>query len=491
MRGLKHEVEAKMKTNLLCRPMGEKETAQSQEKFRAVGVVCAVLLPHAPILVPEVGGKRGGAAAASCQAMRAAAASVVSHRPESVVLISPHSPRQPHAFGFWADDPLEGSFAQFNAPQATVSLPLDRPLARAIAEEAQVRDLETWTIHQYALDHGALVPLWFLAEAGWAGPTVILSLNYPEVGGLATLGEAIAAAAHGLSRRVAIVASGDMSHRLTANAPCGFHPQAHQFDETFIRLLRAGSYRKIESIAPELREVAAEDAADSTLVAASAVNWQTNGHQVLNYEGPFGVGYGVAILFAETAAANSSGAKAEPATIENTDGAALPDLARRSVAAALGHSSELPPSPTGDYLNTPRGVFVTIRQRSGKLRGCLGTITPKCANVVAETWRNARLAALADNRFAPVTTGEMAGLRFEVSVLHSIEEVSSEAELDPRRYGVIVSASDGRRGVLLPGIKTIKTTEQQLSLARKKGWIGPDEPVTLQRFQVDHFAEPD
>ena len=47
-----------------------------------------------------------------------------------------------------------------------------------------------------------------------------------------------------------------------------------------------------------------------------------------------------------------------------------------------------------------------------------------------------------------------------------------------------------RRGLLLPGIAEIKTVREQLDVARKKGWIEPDEPVMLQRFQVDHFEEP-
>jgi AmmeMemoRadiSam system protein A/AmmeMemoRadiSam system protein B len=446
-------------------------------------------MPHAPILVPGVGGERGGAAAASCRAMRVAAQCVVNHHPEAVVLISPHSPRQPRAFGLWAEDPLQGSFAQFDAPQVTVSLPLDQPLARAIATEARVRDLETWAIHQRDLDHGALVPLWFLAEAGWNGPTVIISLNYPGDDGLTALGGAIASVAQDLPRRLAIVASGDMSHRLTAKAPCGFHPQAHQFDETFINLVRAGDYRKIGNIAAELRELAAEDAVDSTLIAAASVNWRTTGHQVLNYEGPFGVGYGEAILFADKKYLPA--AELAKNIMNKNDGRVLPGLARSSVTADLNGSTEAPPAPAGEYLNSRQGVFVTLFRRDGSLRGCIGTFAATSPNLVAETWRNARLAALQDRRFSPVTAGELPDLLFEVSVIHSREDVLSEDELDPRRYGVIVSTSDGRRGLLLPGIKDIKTTEEQLLIARKKGGITPDEPISIERFEVDRFEEPD
>ncbi|MFZ4774257.1 MAG: AmmeMemoRadiSam system protein A [Terrimicrobiaceae bacterium] len=466
----------------------QEKSVPSSQDTRATGVVCAVLMPHAPVLVPEVGEDRGRAADASCLAMSRAAEFVMAHRPEQLLVISPHSPRRLRAFGIWMEDPLEGSFAAFGAPRAGVSLPLDRDLVRAIGEEATARRMETWEIRHVPLDHGALVPLWFLAEAGWSGPTTIVSLSVSENDGLSDFGAVIAAAAEGTSSRLAIVASGDMSHRLRPNAPCGFHPQAHQFDETFIRLIQAGDYRKIRDIDPELRELAAEDAVDSTLIAAAAANWKTTGHQVLSYEGPFGVGYGVALLFsgnpasAEVPAAKSPGDKCE--------GSQLPQIARQSVEAALRGGRDQPPAPAGEYLHGQRGVFVTIRERGGQLRGCVGTIDATAPNIVVETWRNARLAALQNHRFSPVASDELDNLRFEVSVIHSQEDISSEAEMDPQRYGIIVSARDGRRGLLLPGIEEITTPAEQLSYARIKGGIDPGEPLTLQRFQVDHFEDP-
>ncbi|MDD5138969.1 MAG: AmmeMemoRadiSam system protein A [Verrucomicrobiales bacterium] len=455
----------------------------------AAAIIGAVLMPHAPILVPAVGGERGGAVEASCRAMRTAAACVTSLQPETIVVISPHSPRKPGAFGLWADDRLEGAFTQFNAPHARVSLPNDQPLIEAIVAEAQAGGVETWLIHNRSLDHGALVPLWFLAGAGWSGPTVVLSLNNHDEYGLTKLGEVIAAAASALRRRVAIVASGDMSHRLTPDAPGGFHPQAHRFDEIFMRLIRAGDYREIQHINPELREVAAEDAADSTMVAAAAVKWNATGHKVLSYEGPFGVGYGVAILFIRKPKAQGEAATS-PARASR-DGAGLPGLARRAVETARRGSPATPPAASGEYLNEQRGVFVTLRHRNGNLRGCAGTIDPVCTNLVAETWRNACVAAFQDARFPPVAAAELADLRFHVNVIHSIEDISTPDELDPQRYGMIVFTADGRRGILLPGIEDIKTGEDQLKLAQTKGGIRPNEPMKVRRFQVDHFADPD
>jgi AmmeMemoRadiSam system protein A len=280
-----------------------------------------------------------------------------------------------------------------------------------------------------------------------------------------------------------------MSHCLTPDAPCGFHPDAHLFDQTFIRLLKSGAYHSLGNINAELREHAAEDAVDSTLVAVAAAGWNAAGHKVLNYEAPFGVGYGVAILYCKRKASEDL-ELAKPA-MDSADGNLLPGIARRAVETALGGSFDFPPAAFGEYLNSQRGVFVTLHHANGELRGCVGTIVPVCASLVAETWRNARLAALHDDRFAPVSPEEMEDLRFEVSVLHPPEQITQVSQLDPGRYGVIVSTDDGRHGLLLPGIKHIKTAEQQLHFAEAKGFISPHEPVAVRRFEVDHFLEHD
>lgn len=455
------------------------------------GVSIAVLMPHPPVVIPAVGGRRGHAAAKTMRAMSDCARRVAAVRPDAVVLVSPHSPRRPDAFGLWSGPTIDGSLARFGAPDTAVSFPADKSLCRAVADFAHARRLHTWQIREDELDHGATVPLWYLAEAGWSGPTVVLSLNYPGEGGLEELGRAVAEAARASDRRVAFVASGDMSHRLKPGAPAGFHPRAGEFDRQFIETLRRADYRGLKAIDPDLQELAAEDAVDSTLVAAAAVDWNSRGHEVLSYEGPFGVGYGVAVLFDATAdgqPAASDGAEASP---RRAGGESLPAIARESVRLALCGDNSPPPAPANAWQSQRCGVFVTIRDRAGRLRGCIGTLTPKYGNIVEETWRMAREAALRDARFAPVMPAEFPSLRFEVSVLHPLEDIGSPAELDPRRYGVVVGTEDGRRGTLLPAIPDVHTVEEQIDIARRKGRIEPWEPVKLQRFTVDKFKDED
>ena len=451
-----------------------------------LAVKLAVLTPHAPILVPPVGGERRHKADATIRALRDVAARVVAAAPQAVVLVSPHSPRHATAFGIWRTARLAGTFEPFAAPETGVDLPNDRELADAIVAQARAGGVETWDIPRGELDHGALVPLWFLADAGWTGPTVVLSLNHPGAGGLEELGGAIAGAAAELGRRIVFVASGDMSHRLKPSAPAGHHPRAKEFDRAFITTLERGAYRDLFDLDAELQELAAEDVVDSTVIAAAAVGWDSAGHEVLSYEGPFGVGYGVAVLFDESAGSTASATTATPQSLAD-----LPRVARASLAAALAGAPDQPPAATTAELQPAHGVFVTLRHSDGNLRGCVGTLLPKFGSVVEETWRLAREAAFHDTRFAPVRAAELAGLRFEVSVLQPPELVLTETELDPQRYGLVVTADDDRRGALLPGISEIRTVARQLEIARRKGGIQPGERVRLQRFTVEKFSDAD
>ena len=131
------------------------------------------------------------------------------------------------------------------------------------------------------------------------------------------------------------------------------------------------------------------------------------------------------------------------------------------------------------------GVFVSLKV-GGMLRGCIGTFDPLKANVAEEVITNAINSATRDPRFSPVTPAELADLEYSVDVLTKPEPVTSEAELDPERYGVIVECG-GRRGLLLPDLEGVDTVAQQIEICRSKAGILPHEPVKLYRFEVSRY----
>jgi aromatic ring-opening dioxygenase LigB subunit len=260
-------------------------------------LVFAALMPHAPILIPAIGGRRSIECVKTTGAMREIARRLIERKPASVVVISPHSPRKQEAFGLWSGSRLAGTFAAFGAPKIGVGLPLDSDLAARVNRSSQAHGVQTWQIPDtMELDHGASVPLWFLAESGWTGPTLAAGLNYAGEG-IRAFGRALGDAIAESPASVAIIASGDMSHRLKPGAPAGYHPRAAEFDATFISLLEQKDAADLCAIDPTLRDLAAEDVVESTVIAQTAVGEDNRGRKVLSYEGPFGVGYGVAVIY--------------------------------------------------------------------------------------------------------------------------------------------------------------------------------------------------
>ena len=170
-------------------------------------------------------------------------------------------------------------------------------------------------------------------------------------------------------------------------------------------------------------------------------------------------------------------------------GARLVALARDAVGAHLTKRTTEPAQDLLAAFPEAAGVFVTIRKRTGELRGCVGTPRPVCTCVPHEVIRVAPLAACSDHRFSPVASSELPDLCFEVSILTPPEPVEHTAALNPARYGVTVEDGQGRRGLLLPAIPSIDTVDVQLQEVRRKAGIAPDVQVRMWRFEVLKFAE--
>ena len=165
----------------------------------------------------------------------------------------------------------------------------------------------------------------------------------------------------------------------------------------------------------------------------------------------------------------------------------LVELAKESIEAyvTVGQPVNLP-SPLHDSMSGKAGVFVCIKKH-GQLRGCIGTFHPTADCVGSETIANAVSAATRDPRFPPVTEDELPELTYSVDVLSCPEKVSGLAELDPRKYGVIV-VSGSRRGLLLPDLEGVDTVEEQLRITRLKAGILPDEKIEIYRFEVIRYT---
>jgi AmmeMemoRadiSam system protein A len=170
----------------------------------------------------------------------------------------------------------------------------------------------------------------------------------------------------------------------------------------------------------------------------------------------------------------------------------LVQLARKTIETYLTrHTRPSPPQEPTPEMKSRAGAFVTLH-RHGQLRGCIGTIQPTQDNLAQEVIENAIAAATRDPRFPPLGADELADLDVKVDVMGQPEPVDSVADLDPRRYGLIVESArqPWKRGLLLPDLEGIDTAEKQLYWTRyhKAGITDPDEPIKMYRFEVRRYT---
>ncbi len=459
----------------------------------------AGLSPHPPIIIPEVGRGEERNASATIRAMDTLGKEFATGDYDSLVVITPHGLVLRDAVSIRGDQSLEGDFGNFGAWSVSLVVKNDLELVREIAAVSREDGFTTVLLDRRAadtyrvekrLDHGVLVPLYYMVKHGFSKPVVVVNIGFLPVLDLYRYGTALARAAKRLGRRIAVLASGDLSHRLKPDAPAGYSPKGRVFDENLIGCLRDFDPKGILGMPEDLAQEAGECGLRPVAMMLGSLDDLEVRSEVLSYEGPWGVGYGIALLRREgpgpsrlTEILEDRQARLDKARANES----FPvRLARSTVERYVRERKKVePPEDVPEPFRLPAGVFVSIH-KDGMLRGCIGTTGPTCSTAAREIIQNAISAATQDPRFRPVTPEELPFLDYSVDVLSEPEEVSGEEHLDPKVYGVIVERGR-RRGLLLPDLPGINTVREQVDIAKQKAGIGLREEVTLYRFTVTRY----
>lgn len=459
-------------------------------------IVIGCLVPHPPIIIPEVGRENLIKVTSTTQAMLDIAEEVAQAEPETLVFISPHSPGFADSIAIKASPSLTGSFANFGAFNIKFSVRCDLAFIDAFTKAANDYRLSVTKIgSEFAdlmganeLDHGVMVPLYYLQKRIDI-PIVSIAISYSGFDEHYTLGIAIQQAANTTGKRVALIASGDLSHRLVPGAPAGYNPRAVDFDAKIEEIFDTGYFDELGELDPSLIEAAGECGLRPIYTLVGAFNGQDIHTKVLSYEAPFGVGYMISAVYPETisVARDLYTIEIEDLPPKEPEPSAPIKLAKYSLEQffRLGHPVDPPPDTPSDLLDKRAGAFVCIKV-DGNLRGCVGTIQPTQATLAEEIMANAIQAATADPRFRAVTIDEVPRLTYSVDVLDDPEKVSSELMLDPKVYGVIVRRGYNT-GLLLPNIEGVNTSDEQIAIAKQKAGIGLNDEVELYRFRVTRY----
>ncbi len=460
-----------------------------------MSILAATAVPHPPIILPEVGRGEEEKISATTKAYQEISRRIVELNPETIIITSPHSVMYADYFHISPGESAQGNMGQFRAPQVSLKINYDVDFVKKLSDAAMSERVPAGIMgeREKNLDHGTMIPLRFLEQAG---------LNFDKVKflriGLSGLsaavhykfGQIISSVADELNRRAVFVASGDLSHKLKSDGPYGFVKEGPQFDEEVTKILGAGDFLKLLTMDSTMCNRAAECGLRSFWIMAGALDKKSVASELLSYEGTFGVGYGIAWLkiTGEDPARNFDkqleNFKHNESIRRKQNEDAYVKLARMTLETFVSTHQiiSLPKNLPEEMTSRRAGTFVSLH-KDGDLRGCIGTFMPTTDSIAQEIIQNAVSACSRDPRFSPVEVSELEDIEYSVDVLSEPERVFDLKGMDAKKYGVIVE-NNGRRGLLLPDLEGVDTVQEQIAIAKRKAGITPGEKVNLWRFEV-------
>ncbi len=457
-----------------------------------MSVLAAFMVPHPPMIVPAVGKGSERQISETTAAYERVAGEVAALMPDTLVFISPHATAYADYFHISSGSGAAGSFRSFGAPGVRFSERYDTDLVRRLCALADAEGFPAGTLGERdaSLDHGTMVPLWFIRKAYPGGEIVRIGLSGLPLADHYRLGKLIARAAEASGKRTVLIASGDLSHKLREYGPYGFAKEGPEYDRRIMDVCGRAAFGELFDFDGTFCDRAAECGHRSFVIMAGAFDGLRVKAEALSHQDVTGVGYGICTFYPDGEDADRRFLRRyiEKTERECREKAEKSDpyvrLARASVEAWVLRRERIP-LPEGlpeEMLTRRAGAFVSLH-RNGRLRGCIGTIAAAERNIAAEIVENAVSACSRDPRFPPVGADELSTLEISVDVLGEPEPVGSPDALDVKRYGVIVSRGT-KRGLLLPDLDGVDTVEEQIDIARRKGGIREDEPYRLERFEV-------
>ncbi len=457
-----------------------------------MGISAGFMVPHPPLIIPDVGGGEEKKIQKTIDAYQRAAEMIGRLQPETIVLLSPHQILYADYFHISPGQGARGDFGQFRAPQASMEVSYDAEFVRVLCESAKEAGLQAGTLgeREKKLDHGTMVPLYFVNQF-WTGYRLVrIGLSGFPLTAHYRLGQCIKETAQSLGRNTVVIASGDLSHKLKEEGPYGYQEEGPAYDARIMDVMGRGAFGELLDFSEDFCEKAAECGHRSFTIMAGAFDQVSVEAEQLSYEGPFGVGYGICAY----RPCGNDGTRNFLEQYEEKERKTLLErreqedpyvrLARHTIEAFVetGTFPEMPQGLPEELYQNRAGAFVSLKE-DGRLRGCIGTIQAVRESLAEEIMHNAVSACSEDPRFSPVEDWEVERLTISVDVLGETEKVSSPEELDVTRYGIIVTRGV-KRGLLLPNLEGVDTVEEQIAIAKQKAGIKAHESVEMERFEV-------
>lgn len=451
-------------------------------------LVFGMVAPHEPKILPEVNPNAHLEYAKTISAYETAAQMLVEKDIDTIVIVSPHSKNYNGYFYFPTGQYATGSLAPFGARKVAIKALCDRETAKDLylyCSESKIHVGFHKTMYSKVLDYGSVVPLSFVAKRTKNFAIIRVSVSGQSYEDHFRLGKCISDVLSGLGdRRAAIIASGDMSPRLSKDSLMGFVPQGPEFDKRMTFYMEKGDFDSIIHTKEDFCIDSGADVIKPLAVLAGAMDGKAFTPKLHSYEKVNGCGFAVATYDID-----------EEKTVydhfvDRTNENDYVKIARESLETFVIKKMKRklpPPKNVPEEFKYKSGVFVTLRWKNN-YKGCMGSIEATTPTVYQEIMKSVVFAAREDRTGSPVKKFELKDLQYTVDILSPLEEIYDLEDQDVTKHGLVI-ANGNVKAVVLPGAKGIQTpTDQVDDVLRKLNATSMKKTFKMYRFTVQRYT---
>ena len=220
----------------------------------------AYILPHPPLIVPEVGMGQQMRIQRTVDAYEHAARAVAKAKPKTIIVATPHSVAYQDYIHISPGKSARGSLSAFGAKEVSIEKAYDTEFCEMLSDAASAKGIAAGMLGQKdkALDHAVLVPLYFIEQEYSDYQLVRVSVSGMSLLDHYRFGQCVAETAEALRRDTVFIASGDLSHKLSESGPYGFAEQGPEFDDMVTRAMRTADFLGMMRFDTHLCDAAAE-----------------------------------------------------------------------------------------------------------------------------------------------------------------------------------------------------------------------------------------
>lgn len=256
-----------------------------------MSLVFAAITPHPPVLIEPIGKNGIKKIQKTKEAFEMLEQEIYLSKPNIIIVISPHGSIFEQAFCVNAHTDFISAYEEFGDFSTKDAWPGAPDMAALISRASISSGLPVRLVSEHRLDHGTSVPLHYLTRH--LPNARILPIGHSLLDGKNHLafGAALKEVIMHTHKRIALIASADLSHALSDQSPAGHHTDGGKFDERIISLLETRNTKGIADFDPAFVTNAAACGYRSILLALGVLQHMQYTFKHYAYESPFGVGY--------------------------------------------------------------------------------------------------------------------------------------------------------------------------------------------------------